>query len=279
MGRKKKDNSIVTTEVKDSSEDLLAGTTHRKLRTSTRRNRNSPTHIYSATLKGTTKRYVGITTVPVKLRWCDHKSKSKNEKDKRHFYKAIRKYGFDAFDWEWIGTVENWAEGCEAEKSFVAKGLTHYNRTTGGEGTPGFRDAFLGKHHTEESKEKIRQAMLGKPRPQWVKDKMSAACMGRTPPNKGKKMAPEVGEKISKALKGKPGTFPKGTKFTPEHCAAISRGKKGKKTKPRGPAKPRTPEQIAETSAKIAATKARNKEEKLLRESMGHVITEVKLDG
>lgn len=52
----------------------------------------------------------------------------------RHFIRGLRKYGPEAFEWEWLGTLESWDEGCDAERFFIAKGWTYYNETDGGDG-------------------------------------------------------------------------------------------------------------------------------------------------
>jgi group I intron endonuclease len=203
--------------------------------------------------------------VNIETRWKDHQYKYRNPQYARHFYSALRKYGFEAFEWEWLGTLENWAEGCKAEKFFIAQGLTHYNKTAGGEGMPGTSAGFLGRHHTEETKAKISAAHKGKPRPQSVKDKLSAAKLGKPAHNKGKKMPEGTGAKISAKLKGRVSTR-KGAVLTDETKKRISLSKTGAKQSP-------------ENVAKRVATRYYNRERNQLLQAMGPVVHEVRLDG
>ena len=41
------------------------------------------------------KVYIGLTTCTLQYRWQKHLAESKNEKNKKHLYKSIRKYGLE----------------------------------------------------------------------------------------------------------------------------------------------------------------------------------------
>jgi hypothetical protein len=153
------------------------------------------THVYVVTLRGTTKRYVGITTQRVQRRWSDHKKLVHRSHENRHFTNALKKYGPDAFDWEWLGTFPTWQEGCAAEIYLIAQGLTHYNKTRGGDGVVGYK-------WTEEQKQRRASA-------RWIVSRATR-------------------EKISVAKKGKPSSR-KGTKASPESIAKMKESAKGKK--------------------------------------------------
>lgn len=56
--------------------------------------------IYKATNKTTKKEYVGLTKNELSNRKADHKRKAKSGKSTMAFHDAIRKYGFENFEWE-----------------------------------------------------------------------------------------------------------------------------------------------------------------------------------
>jgi group I intron endonuclease len=152
-----------------------------------------PCHIYVATLKGTDKRYVGITTQRVKARWRDHVKEMRTDSN-RHFIRGLRKYGPDAFEWEWLGTLESWGEGCDAERFFIARGWTHYNETDGGEGSPGYK-------WTDEQKKRRSDAQPIITRE--TRRKMGANRKGIPSPRKGTKCSDATRQLMSDSAKGR----------------------------------------------------------------------------
>lgn len=85
------------------------------------------------------KKYVGITHRKPQYRF----NSGKNYKYNVHFYNAIMKYGWDNFEHHILYKDLSFDEACEIEKQLIKKyNLTNpnygYNKTTGGEGTPGF---------------------------------------------------------------------------------------------------------------------------------------------
>lgn len=122
------------------------------------------------------------------------------------FYRAILKYGWDNFAHEILESGLTFDEACEKERYYIKKyrSLTTengYNLDDGGKAT----------HTTsEETKQKIRAKRLGT----------------KCPPR-----SEEYRQKLSKALKGR--------KFSPEHCANISRSKSGEATSGKNNSHPR----------------------------------------
>ena len=105
------------------------------------------------------KRYIGITNNTVK-RWC---GKGKHYEGCPHFFNAIQKYGWDNFTHEVIERGLTLEEANERERFYIAKYKSTekahgYNITTGGDHAP----TMLGKHHSEETKAKMRKAALGR---------------------------------------------------------------------------------------------------------------------
>lgn len=82
------------------------------------------------------------------------------------------------------------------------------NKTTGGQGVAGTR-SFLGRHHTDKAKERIRQSKLGKANPMFGKHrtaealrKFSEKIRGEGHPQWGKHVPDATKEKIRAKLSG-----------------------------------------------------------------------------
>ena len=105
------------------------------------------------------KRYVGITNNTSK-RWY---GKGKHYDGCPYFYSAIQKYGWDNFAHEVIVRGLTLAEASEMEQYYIAKYKTYdkeygYNLTRGGQNA----STMLGKHHSKETRQKMREAALGR---------------------------------------------------------------------------------------------------------------------
>ena len=166
--------------------------------------------VYMHTNKINGKKYIGITGQRPETRWKAGSPYKRNT----HFWRAIQKYGWhDGFLHEIIESNLTEDEACRLEVELIAKYNTSdpkcgYNQTSGGEASfkmteetkqkmrdnhfncSGVNGSFYGKHHTEETKEKIRQARLGK----YVGENSPKYC---THPSE------ETRKKMSEAKKGK----------------------------------------------------------------------------
>lgn len=151
--------------------------------------------LYAVTNELTGHKYVGITARSVKRRWYEHVWNANHGEDTR-FYRALRKYGAEAFEISTIVQSKTFEGIKEAEVAVIRQQRPEYNSTAGGDG-------LLGLVRTEQHRERLRQANLGRV------------------------VSAEARQNLSKALLGKPKSA--------EHAANISAGKKGKKTKPRAP--------------------------------------------
>lgn len=124
------------------------------------------------------KIYVGITSRVPEKRW----GKDGNGY-KRHpyFWNAIKKYGWNNFEHQVILQNKTFEYACQVEKSLIKHYKSNdrqygYNDTFGGEGRlltdeqkktlskqrKGKNNSFYGKHHTEETKNKLREANSGR---------------------------------------------------------------------------------------------------------------------
>lgn len=157
--------------------------------------------IYKATNIINGKCYIGFTS-NFHNRLLDHRKNFRNKNSKKYynkFYCAIRKYGWDNFQWEFLYQSKD-KDHClsEMETYFIkeynsfalVENSNGYNLTLGGEGTPGIvKSERSKKHHSEKMK--------------------------------GRKFTEEHKSNISNSLKGK--------KRTPEHCKNLSESQKGDK--------------------------------------------------
>ena len=125
------------------------------------------------TLNG--KFYIGITSQPLNRRINEHKSMSKKIKHQGHFYRAIRKHGFDAF---WFYKIKDCANPKEAlldEIKLIHELKPEYNSTKGGDGQ-------LGRELSEEAKRKIGLVHKG-----------NKYCLGRKLSEEHKKFLSDLG--------------------------------------------------------------------------------------
>ena len=141
------------------------------------------------------KRYYGLTCQQVEKRWLNGMGYIKNE----HFYRAIQKYGWDAFKHEIVAEGLTREEACALEESLIAEYHTQdynfgYNITSGGESN----------RHAQSSKDKISKANKGRVHTEETKRKWSKMRMGHSSKLKGRTLSEEHKRKISESLQGKP---------------------------------------------------------------------------
>lgn len=144
------------------------------------------------------KRYIGITSQDVQKRWKWGGGYRRNI----HFFRSIRKYGWNNFSHEVIRDNLTKDEACALEIELIAKYHTTdpqygYNVTEGGGGIAGY-------HFSEEAKKKISERFSGENNPNY-----GGKCV--TPEwreymrevNLGKKLSDEHKKKIGDSLRGK----------------------------------------------------------------------------
>ena len=179
------------------------------------------------------KVYIGITSQMPQRRWKDDGSGYRNN---MYFWRAIQKYGWNNFKHEVLYKNLTKEEACKKEKELIlyynsTDSKNGYNHSTGGDGgTEGIHrygedNPFYGKHHTEESKNKIRAKTLGRKDSEETKKKKSAATSGANNPRYGVILEETTKQKISDALKGnKP--WMKGKHHTEKAKAKLSQAHK-----------------------------------------------------
>jgi len=148
--------------------------------------------VYCVTNKVNGKQYVGKTVGPLDKRKWKHESDAKLESE-TYFHRALRKYGFNNFEWEILFESDNSEILILVEmdmiKDLSSKKPSGYNLTDGGEGLDGYthseetkrkiglgnKGKNLGRKHTEEEKRKIGESQKGKIVSDETKNRMSKA--------------------------------------------------------------------------------------------------------
>lgn len=165
----------------------------------------------------TGKVYIGITSQKPENRWgvggCGYRYNT-------YFWRAIQKYGWEAFTHEIIAQGLTKEKAAQVEVELIARHSSTdpakgYNHSTGGE------KSGAGARHTAEAKLKIAAANKGKTlsietrkkvsasRKGWhpgpeTRARMAEASKGRPSPRKGKKLDPETLERLRSAAERKP---------------------------------------------------------------------------
>lgn len=124
-----------------------------------------------------------------------------DEPTNRVFIKALRKYGFDAFEWTILIEDEEDEFLCFMERRWIKQLGTKipngYNMTDGGDGMAGYSPP-------EETRKKLSLALKGESYEAVYGDRAAEERKKRSGAKLGKKHSPEAKKKMSEAKKGRP---------------------------------------------------------------------------
>lgn len=138
---------------------------------SVQRSYNTGMIVYLITNRLNGKHYVGQTVLPIGRRITCHKSHSRNGHGTAPLHAAIRKYGWENFQWEILENCEDQADLDMAERFWIraynSLAPNGYNRETGGSRRKGVSD---------ETKEKIAASNRGKRHSDATKRLMSVSA-------------------------------------------------------------------------------------------------------
>lgn len=162
------------------------------------------------------KVYIGITQQLPKNRWlCGH-----GYKTNKHFYNAIKKYGWNSISHDVIAEFPTQADAEELERALIFEYKSYdknfgYNKALGGHALSkdsrkkigdtrrerGITSWTLGKHLSEETKAKISKARTGKhySLSEEAKRNIAESKRGTRNPNFGKPMSDKCRAALRKA--------------------------------------------------------------------------------
>lgn len=149
--------------------------------------------VYMAVNKVNGKKYIGITSQPFQNRKTRHKYDALVKNHQFYFHRAIRKYGFDNFEWLVAAEFDKYKDALNAEIKLIKFFGNGYNMTKGGEG-------ILGRKISQEQKEIVSKTQKGNThwkgrnhRPESIK-KISDSRLGRDNPSVKKIICLDTGE-------------------------------------------------------------------------------------
>jgi group I intron endonuclease len=147
---------------------------------------NKPAIVYIVINLINNKRYIGVTTRTLRKRINEHFCHARNFVNNGSFYRALRKYSRDCFEFSILATYDCCYDAIKAEIKFIAELHPEYNSTKGGDGRPWPRSKderkkigdfhrgnkyCLGKTHNEETKKLLSDINKSpKHRKIWLKN-------------------------------------------------------------------------------------------------------------
>jgi len=151
--------------------------------------------VYMHINKTNGKKYIGITCRKPEKRWDCGNGYLRNE----HFYKAIKKYGWDKFEHKILADSLSEADAAKMECDLIAFHRSidpkfGYNKTTGGEAGKEFSEETIRK--MSEAQHGSKNHLFGVSPSKETRAKISAALQG-------KKVSEETRKKLSRSLAGK----------------------------------------------------------------------------
>ncbi len=170
--------------------------------------------VYLATNRVNGKQYVGFTGQTLRQRMKAHKAQAKKGAGCRVFGAAIRKHGWDVFEWE-VLFESAWNEALEAERYFIWRLRPAYNLTSGGE-VPEF---------SAESRARLSQSLSTSLRVLETNRRMAAERKGKSRPAEAMAGVRSWGESVEGRL-----FVSKMFKGVPKPRAAVEKAAAGRRT-------------------------------------------------
>lgn len=180
--------------------------------------KDKSTIVYCAVNSQNGGKYIGVTSRGLKKRIYRHKDQAKDLMCSGHFQRALRKYGFESFNWYVLSNWDNYQDALKEEIRVIALVKPEYNSTLGGEG-------MLGNFPNEETRKKLSFAQKGRIVSEETRKKMSESHKGKPSHMKGKKHSDEAKEKNRISHLGNNSPW-KGKKHSPETIAKIIEAKR-----------------------------------------------------
>ncbi len=150
------------------------------------------TKIYALINKLNLKMYIGQTASSLSRRFSSHMSSAKHGSSP--IYRAIRKYGKDAFEMVELATTDDREYGHFLERLCIAfyrtQGTTGYNASAGGE-APAF-----GMKHTKQWCKEHSKAMSGSLHPLFGTKVSDASKKKMSDSRKGRLVKPEISNEL-----------------------------------------------------------------------------------
>lgn len=184
--------------------------------------------IYCATNSITGHRYIGVTARTLARRQYEHEwFAEKGLENCSRFYRALRKYGREAFKWEILAEIESYEAALAEEARLIADRQPEYNISSGGRGP-------LRIKRSKEFREKISRAHKGRVQSPETIAKRVAKLRGqkRTPEQRERIAASMRGRVVSDEARRNQSLAHMGNKHTDETRAKMSRTRKGVRRPP-----------------------------------------------
>lgn len=139
-------------------------------------------YMHTNTVNG--KKYIGITSQNPLRRWRNGEGYRENE----HFFRAIRKYGWDNFTHEIIKSDISKEDACALEKALIREYKSNfeeygYNKSEGGE------NPNQGVKASEETRAKMSKAHKGRIVSAETRERLSKAKKGKSNGHEGQRGA------------------------------------------------------------------------------------------
>lgn len=129
------------------------------------------------------KKYIGITSKTIEQRW----NNGNGYRNNKYFYSAILKYGKENFKHIVVASNLNKNEACKLEKILIKKYNTT-NRKNGFNHSIGGDISALGVKRSQEYIKQLKEIHTGKHHSEETKNKISNSLKGRVTWNIGRKM-------------------------------------------------------------------------------------------